>query len=319
MTKELIKKLDDIYNTLKIPPQISTYQYQYKKITAIETKKLNDEIYDGREKKEDIPKIQVLTAKFKNNIIIMNTNIGTFTMENPKNIPIHLKQKYTIEEFYNLLKTNDFNTTQSYFKNRDGYYVNDKNEFFLNHFFNAYYWYKMVTEDVKRLYLYLSYTALSYNIEVSAPTENLIPIEVVTSPNFNNYAHTQEIPPYSRYLPLIKRIQNRFENICPLENNPYLIFTIAIYTNEPKYLPYIEENLNLFNLPFTIIGNLFLSNPSFSACSVKTSLSFSTLSLGTSSRFRYNGFIAAACIAISLASSASCPSIITTVTIFPPI
>ena len=41
MTKELIKKLDDIYNTLKIPPQISTYQYHYKKITAIETKKLN--------------------------------------------------------------------------------------------------------------------------------------------------------------------------------------------------------------------------------------------------------------------------------------
>ena len=246
MTKELIKKLDDIYNTLKIPPQISTYQYHYKKITAIETKKLNDEIYDDREKKEDIPKIQLLAAKVKNNIIIMNTNIGTFTMENPKNIPIHLKQKYTIEEFYNLLKTNDFNTTQSYFKNRDGYYVNDKNEFFLNHFFNAYYWYKMVTEDVKRLYLYLNYTALSYNIEVSAPTENFIPIEVVTSPNFNNYAHTQEIPPYSRYLPLIKRIQNRFENICPLENNPYLIFTIAIYTNEPKYLPYIEENLNLF-------------------------------------------------------------------------
>ena len=59
--------------------------------------------------------------------------------------------------------------------------------------------------------------------------------------------------------------------------------------------------------------------PSFIACSLRTSFSLAISSSGTSSLNTYLGFIAAACIATSLATSSLAPFTTATTAIFPPI
>lgn len=238
--KEFYEELENIYSHQELPPEINHFYKQYKVNNIREARELEGAIQEKLLTNQAI-NIEVKSWQIKENIILIFTNIGTFTIERTANYEVILKPSYNILEFYEMLKSNNLFLKKKYQKNVEGYYKTDKEEYLFNDYLKAYYWYQLL-KNPKRFYLYLTNTT-NTNLWFNIRRENLVSLECLSNQDFNDFSNTkkyQESKPETHFL---KQLHNRFKEIAKI--NPYLLFSIAI-NQEESYLPYIMNNLEIF-------------------------------------------------------------------------